>query len=55
MSIPPGLLKEVLALNVNSVDVWRTRDYLVALAEKEGIEIPAFIRLLLYLSGFHHQ
>ncbi|WP_284851582.1 DUF2316 family protein [Corynebacterium rhinophilum] len=40
-----GGLAEVLDIEASPIEVWRTRDYLVALAERQGIEVPPFSRL----------
>lgn len=41
----PGGLEAALNIEAGPVEVWRTRDYLVALAQKHGISTPRFSRL----------
>ncbi|MER0070083.1 DUF2316 family protein [Corynebacterium sp. KPL2830] len=45
LGYPPGGLAEVLDFEASPIEVWRTRDYLVALAEREGIDVPPFSHL----------
>lgn len=41
----PGTLADALSLNLHPTEVWRLRDFLVALAERDGVPTPAFSRL----------